>query len=659
MSGRFSDAILEEVQRSNDIVEVISSYVPLKRAGKDFKACCPFHAEKTPSFTVSPTKQFFKCFGCGKGGSVFQFVMLRENISFPEAVEMLAERVGVKLQDSRSERGQGDNEIARSDIYKAVGWAVRQFQGWLADAELGKPAADYLKQRGFTGATARDFRLGFVPDVWDRLASAAQRARISPQLMMAAGLIIPRSNGGGYYDRFRNRVIFPIYDTLNRPIAFGGRTLGDDPAKYLNSPDTPVFDKSRNVYGLTMARDGMSSSRQAIVVEGYTDCIMAHQCGVDNVVATLGTSLTHGHVQLLRRYVDEVVLVYDGDQAGINAADRAVQVFLEEELNVRIATLPDRLDPCDMLAGGRVDDFRALIAAAPDALEYKWLLVRQQFQDADTVRGQRRALEAMLETLAAQPAVTEMGDGLKRDLMLARMASVLGVEEKSLRQRLTQLARQLRRRPVYDDSGQAAATGGSGSAVAVAAEGDLSFESAGQAEGAGGGASAVQHGALAGGKRPVQGARQPMDELRRRAERLILSVVLAAPAQIMRHGDRLSEELFLVDVHRRLFVTVDQLKGRMADEGHGVLWPHLQDTALMTLASELINEEPPLDRMDVMLEDALVALDRLRARDELEALRRQASEGASEEERRQALHQLHALRGQRSGFLPPGMRSGG
>ena len=646
MSGRFTDAILEEVQRANDIVEVISSYVPLKRAGKDFKACCPFHAEKTPSFTVSPSKQFFKCFGCGKGGSVFQFVMNRENISFPEAVEMLAERGGVRLEKVEERRGSGgsDSEIARSDIYKTVAWAARQYQGWLADVEVGSAGVEYLKRRGFTGATARDFRLGYVPDGWDRLALAAQRARISPQLMMAAGLVIPRSSGDGHYDRFRNRVMFPIFDALNRVIAFGGRTLGDDPAKYLNSPDTPVFDKSRNVYGLTMSRDGMTRSRQAVVVEGYTDCIMALQSGIDNVVATLGTSLTHGHVQLLRRYVDEVVLVYDGDQAGIKAADRAVQVFLEEELTVRIATLPERLDPCDMLGAGRVEEFKALISGAPDALEYKWRIVQREFGDADTVRGQRRALEAMLETLAAQPAVMDTTDGLKRDLLLARMASVLGLEEKSLRQRLTEMARQARRRPADASSDGVAGGGRSGGAAVGRSSEDL-------LSGGDGGRGGREN-------RPVApAAPAAMEELRRRAERLILAVVLSAPAQIDRHGDRLGEGVFEDAVHRRLYATVSELRERMAIEGQGIIWPHLQDTALMTLASELINEEPPLDRIDVMLEDALSTLDRLRDRDELAVLKRQASEGASEELRREALVKLHALRGVGGGFLPPGVRN--
>lgn len=638
MSGRFSDVFLEEVQRANDIVEVISSYLPLKRAGKDFKACCPFHAEKTPSFTVSPSKQFFKCFGCGKGGSVFQFVMSRENITFPEAVEMLAERAGIALeknsrQQTGSDGGQG-GEIVRRDIYKVVAWAAKQYRNWLADAEIGTAGSDYLKRRGFTGETARDFQLGFAPDAWDRLARAGQRMRFSPQLLMAAGLVIPRSSGDGYYDRFRNRVMFPIFDSLNRVIAFGGRTLGDDPAKYLNSPDTPVFDKSRNLYGLTTARDGMTQSRRAIVVEGYTDCIMAHQSGLDNVVATLGTSLTHGHVQLLRRYVDEVVLVYDGDQAGINAADRAVQVFLEEELRVRIATLPGGLDPCDMLGSGDVEGFRGLIESAPDALEYKWRLVQRQFCEADTVRGQRRALEAMLETLAAQPALTEGGDGLKRDLLLAHMASVLGIEERNLRLRLKELAQRQRRRAAdYGDSSPVQ----------------------------GGAVAADQHGGS-----PAQNsggtADERLDELRRRAERLILSIVLAAPAQLVRHADRLDERIFGDERHRRLFVAVRELGERMAEEGQGIIWPHLQDTALVTLAAELIDDEPPLDRLDVMLEDALSTLQRLRAGQELAALKRQAAEGESEQDRRAALMKLQTLRasgGAGGGFLPPGVRSGG
>ncbi|MBN2582989.1 MAG: DNA primase [Planctomycetes bacterium] len=617
MAGRLSEATIEEVQRASDIVEVISSYLPLKRSGKDYKACCPFHQEKTPSFYVSPSKQIFKCFGCGKGGSVFQFVMARENIAFPEAVRMLAERAGVRIEEPQ-ERGGNDtgDGVDRTRVFKAVTWAARVFERLLADDSLGRPGREYLERRGFAAEMIERFHLGFVPDAWDTLVRAAAKRGVEPALLEAAGLVVPRNQGPGHYDRFRNRVMFPIYDALNRPIAFGGRTLGDDPAKYLNSPDTMIFNKSFNLYGLPAARDAMTESRRAIVVEGYTDCLMAHQVGLANVVATLGTSLTAGHVRLLKRYVDEVVLIFDGDLAGQNAADRALGVFLAEELGVRIVTLPENLDPCDFLAQGRKDEFAVLVDQSPDALEYKWRLVRQQFAESDTVRGRRRAVEAMLETIAAQPVWSQGGDSLRRDLVLARMAQVLGVSEQNLRERLTELSRR----------------------------------AAGQSR---------QYDQMEG-----EEAENPADmgisaDLRSRAERLILQVLMAWPEQIAATGERLPSSRMAAATHRRLYEKLIELGRRLQSDGLLVLWGHLEDESVARLASDLAGEVPEegpdREKLTTMLEDALATLNRLNEREELAKLRSQISTGESEEERRAALQKLQQLRQDRHGFLPPGM----
>lgn len=616
VAGKLSEATIEEVQRANDIVEVVSSYLPLKRSGKDYKACCPFHQEKTPSFYVSPSKQIFKCFGCGKGGSVFQFVMARESITFPEAVRMLAERAGVRIEEEQTRGGDADGGIDRSRVFKATAWAARLFERLLADDTVGRPGREYLTRRGFTAETIERFHLGFVPDAWDTLVRAAARRSIDIALLEAAGLAIPRNQGPGHYDRFRNRAMFPIYDALNRPIAFGGRTLGDDPAKYLNSPDTMIFNKSFNLYGLTAARDAMTAARRAIVVEGYTDCLMAQQVGLANVVATLGTSLTAGHVRLLKRYVDEVVLIFDGDLAGQNAADRALAVFLAEELGVRIVTLPDNLDPCDFLAQGRKDEFLALVDASPDAMEYKWRLVRQQFAASDTVAGRRRAVEAMLETIAAQPAWSQGGDPLRRDLVLARMAQVLGVAEQSLRERLTALSRRA--------AGQA-----------------RQYEQTDEPP-----------------------ADSPTDrgisaDLRSRAERLILQVLMAWPERIAATAERWPPERMLAAAHQTLYGKLVELDRRLQDEGLPVLWGHLQDEAVARLASDLAGDVPDAgpdrEKLTTMLEDALATLNRLDERDELAKVRSQISAGENEEERREALRRLQQLRQDRHGFLPPGM----
>ncbi len=610
MSPRWSEAKIEEIQRANDIVEVVSSYLPLKRGGKDFKACCPFHAEKTPSFNVSPAKQIFKCFGCGKGGSVFQFVMARENVTFPEAVRMLADRAGIVLEEERREE-KNPNEPDRSRVFKTVAWAMQVFERILAEPAGGRLGREYIARRGFTDETVKTYRLGLAPDAWDAMLKAAGKRGVSEQLLLAAGLVVPRSEGGGFYDRFRNRLIFPIFDSLNRPIAFGGRTLGDDPAKYLNSPETVVFNKSNNLYGLTLARDEMTASRRVIVMEGYTDCMMAHQAGLENVVATLGTSLTRSHVRLLKRFVDEVVLIYDGDAAGQNAADRAVQIFLEEELSVRIVTLPDDLDPCDFLLAGRKDEFAALVDAAPEALEFKWRLVRQQFDEAETVPGRRRAVEAMLEALAAQPAWGQNQDGLKRDLVLSRMAAVMGVEERSLRERLAELSKRARSQARREDE-------------------------------------------VGPGGREEEKSEPVADygSLRGRTERLILQVLVAAPQRIGETAARLPAEMMKYELHRKLYGQMVEMHEQLAAKGIGLLWGRLEEEPVAELAAELVGLEEEDEKLAALLEDSLATLKRLNARDELEALRPNKAAAQSEEEDARMLRRVQELRQQSQGFLP-------
>ncbi|MGB3195104.1 MAG: DNA primase, partial [Phycisphaerae bacterium] len=312
MSGLYADDMLDEVARANDIVEVVSSYFPLKRAGKDHKALCPFHPEKTPSFTVSRSKQIFKCFGCGRGGSVFNFVMLRENVTFPEAVRILAERAGIAL---RQQAGRGKPQGPGRDVRKALEWATLFFEGNLRHPTLGEPARNYLAARGFNKQSLEVFHLGFAPAGWDNLLKAAQGENVPVRLLELTGLVVPRDDGSGCYDRFRGRLMFPITDALSRPIGFGGRSLGDETPKYLNSPETALVRKTESLSGLPQARARIEQTRRAVVVEGYTDVVMANQVGVTNVVATLGTALTGEHVRVLRRYADEVVLVFDSDEA--------------------------------------------------------------------------------------------------------------------------------------------------------------------------------------------------------------------------------------------------------------------------------------------------------------------------------------------------------
>ena len=442
MSGLYADDILDEVARANDIVEVVSGYFPLKRAGKDYVALCPFHAEKTPSFTVSPGKQIFKCFGCGRGGGVFNFVMAKENVTFPEAVRILAERAGITLRRQPDAEKRVDE---RAQVRRALEWAVKYFQRGLQHPTAGAPGREYLQARGIEPKTVETFRLGYAPDGWDGLLKAAERDNVPIGLLVAAGLLVTREGGDGYYDRFRGRVMFPILDPLNRPIGFGGRTLGDEPPKYMNSPETALFHKGEALYGLPQARGAIEAQRRAVVVEGYFDVLMPHQVGVENVVATLGTALTAEHVRALKRYADEVILVFDSDLAGQRAADRGMELFLAQDVRILMSVVPQGKDPYDFCRSDGAEGMRALVAGARDALAYKWDAVSREFDAASSPAAKRRALEAMLGAVLKTPALAQEDLRLQRDLVLGHMSRTLGISEETLRSEVARMRRASRR----------------------------------------------------------------------------------------------------------------------------------------------------------------------------------------------------------------------
>ena len=442
MSGLYSEDILDQVARANDIVEVVSGYFPLKRAGKDYAALCPFHAEKTPSFTVSPSKQIFKCFGCGRGGSVFNFVMAKENVTFPEAVRILADRAGIELKrDPDGEKRAG----ARKKLRDVLAWATRYFVAGLKHPKAGATGREYLEGRGITQTAIETFQIGYAPDGWDNLIKAGGREGIRPEMLETAGLLVRRDDGSGWYDRFRGRVIFPILDPLSRPIGFGGRALGDAEPKYLNSPETPLFHKGQTLYGLPQARDAIQADRRVVVVEGYFDVIMPHQMGFGGIVATLGTALTDEHIRALRRYADEVVIVFDNDLAGQRAADRGMELFLAHDVRILMTVVPDGKDPCDFCAEHGAEAFRARINEAQDAFKYKWDLVQADLEAATNPAAQRRALEAMLSSVLSAPSLAQQNLRLQRDLILGHMSRTLGIPEATLRSTFSRLRRSSRR----------------------------------------------------------------------------------------------------------------------------------------------------------------------------------------------------------------------
>jgi len=330
----FDQLEVSKIQQANDIVDVVSEHISLTKKGREMVGLCPFHDDHRPSLYVNSAKQIFKCFACGAGGDVFKFVQLIENLSFPQAVERLAEQAGITLKKLKTQNSKlKTNEVDPNKLAEVNAWAAKYFQANLTDPQKGKHARDYIAQRQFPAESVKKWSLGLTLSSPDDLIRAAKAKNISMKLLAGAGLIVKTENGG-FADKFVNRLMFPITDATARVIGFGGRTLDQTGAKYINSPATVLFDKSNLLYGLHQARHQIVSSQTAIVVEGYTDCIMAHSKGCNNVVATLGTSFTTGHGRILRRYAKKVVLVFDSDTAGLEAANRALEVCLSQHIDI-------------------------------------------------------------------------------------------------------------------------------------------------------------------------------------------------------------------------------------------------------------------------------------------------------------------------------------
>ena len=342
---RIPDYKIDEIRSANDIVEVISSFVQLKRRGKNFLGLCPFHKEKTPSFTVSPDKQMYHCFGCGKGGNIYTFVMEMEKVTFVEAVRSLAERAGITIQ---MEETSPDQASESENLYQACRFAGLHFYKNLTESAEGKFALKYFHDREFSDDTIRVFGLGYSLNSWDGLLVAAQLEGIPVDHLVKAGLVRSREDGSGHYDYFRGRAMFPIFSTSGRVIAFGARKLREDDSiqgKYINSPETPVYSKSRVVFGLFQSKEAVRSENNALMVEGYADTISLFQAGVQNVVASSGTALTPDQLRLVRKYAKSLTLVYDADSAGSQATVRGVDLALEHGFDVKIVPLPKGEDP--------------------------------------------------------------------------------------------------------------------------------------------------------------------------------------------------------------------------------------------------------------------------------------------------------------------------
>jgi DNA primase len=422
---------IEEIRSRCNVVEVVSSYLPqLRRRGSTFKCNCPFHQEKTPSFTVNETRQIFHCFGCGAGGDVFRFVMDYEKVDFVTAVKMMAERAGVEVVYTG---GQPEKSGDKDSLYKIHRDAAAFYHRLLTEGAEGAEARRYLDERDLQPEILKEFQIGFAPNEWDGLMKRALKRGYTPEQLEAAGLIVPSTRGGkqNHYDRFRNRVMFPICDPMGRVIGFSGRIMNkaEKGAKYVNSPETLLFRKSQVLFAFDKARKAIVEARQAIIVEGQIDAIRCHEVGIRNVVASQGTALTENHAKLVQRYADEVVLVLDADAAGVKAALGSSEIFIATELSVRVVTLPDKEDPDSLIRKNGGDALTKLVSEAPPALDFLIGCLGQQ-ENMDSEAGRMRVVKAALNLIRHCPSAA------RRDPMIHRAADLLNISPQALAQDL-------------------------------------------------------------------------------------------------------------------------------------------------------------------------------------------------------------------------------
>jgi DNA primase len=438
---------ISEIKNAADIVDIVSEAVLLKKAGKNHLGLCPFHSEKTPSFTVSPDKQIFYCFGCGSGGNVFSFLMKQEGLSFPEAARRLGKRYGIDIPDRPLSSEQKKKIGERESLFDINRRAMEFYHQTLKDSGAGQVARTYLEKRGISQKTIDAFKLGYARDGWDHLLNFFSKKHISPLLLEKSGLVLPKKNKSGYYDRFRNRIIFPIYDASMQVVGFGGRVLDDALPKYLNSPETPVYNKRRSLYGIQRAKEKCRSAGTAFIVEGYLDVLALHQHGVENSVATLGTALTSDHIRFLTRFTGRMILVYDSDDAGIRSAKRCVEtfwkehvdfrrqdVFREENADTHILVLPAGHDPDSFIFDQGPESFLKAAANAPGIITF--LMNCAIDKHGLSTEGKVRIIKEMQEPLAA------INDRVAQSLYIQQLAERIGIAENAVLERISEVSAQ-------------------------------------------------------------------------------------------------------------------------------------------------------------------------------------------------------------------------
>jgi len=419
--SRINEETVREIRERCDIVEVISSYLPLRRSGANYLGLCPFHQEKSPSFNVNAPRQIFHCFGCGVGGNVFTFLMRMEGLAFPEAVKRLGEKVGIAVEETPVTPADRQRRDQRERLLRINEAACTFYHQMLLEDAAGAPGRRYLRQRGYEADVVRAFRLGYAPEQWEVLTGHLTAQGFTGEELRSAGLVREGREGRGDRDLFHNRLLFPILDPEGRVVAFGGRVLGDGTPKYLNSPETPIYHKGRVLYGLYQGRDAIRQAHAVLVVEGYFDLLALHRAGIANAVAVCGTALTGDHARLLKRYAEQAILVFDADQAGRQATFRAMDVLLPEGLAVSAVTLAAGEDPDSFLATAGAEAFRSCLTGARPVLE---LFLDEQLQlHGDRVEGRARAAEEVLARIRRLPS------DLERHLYLKQLAARTGLDE--------------------------------------------------------------------------------------------------------------------------------------------------------------------------------------------------------------------------------------
>lgn len=430
MSRYFSEELVEQIKQANDIVSVISEYVPLKKSGQNYWGCCPFHNEKTPSFSVTPEKGFFYCFGCKKAGNVVNFLMEYDHITYPESLERLANRAHIALPEEDMSPSERRRIAAKEALYEVNAMAATFFHNCLMKTNMGKVGLDYLLGRGLSMETITTFKLGFAPNSWDKLYEAFTDRGINENTLIKLGLC-RRNESGRVYDYFRNRVMFPIYDANDRVLGFGGRVLDDGTPKYLNSPENEIFDKGRILFAFDQAHRSIRRERQAILMEGYMDVISAHNQGITNAVATLGTAYTKRHGQALMNQADEIVLSYDMDGAGRMAATRAIGLLQNTGFRVKVLSMPDGKDPDDYVRTHGAEAFLKLVEGAQD--DFNFLANKALVEHPiSTPEGQEAVLQELL------PFILNESNPIRRESYEKWLQSHIGLKEEHLRQYINQ-----------------------------------------------------------------------------------------------------------------------------------------------------------------------------------------------------------------------------